>query len=677
LPAKIASLTAWQFVDAGIKKDRAMSIETKAIQVKLPDGSTKSLSEGQTGADLAQAISQGLYRKAVGLLVNGELSDLFTPLKDGDSIRILTQDNLESLELLRHSTAHVMAQAVQKLFPKAKIAIGPTIQDGFYYDFDIEDHTLNPDDLAKIEAEMKKIAESNQKIVRFSIADVNQQLEEFQKQGERFKVELLNEHKEHNPTLYLMQDKEGKTIWNDFCRGPHLPSTNLIKAFKLLRVSGSYWRGDEHKDRLQRIYATAFWSKKDLDEYLHRLEEAEKRDHRRLSKQLDLFSTHDEVGAGLIFWHPNLATVRDTIENYWRTEHKRRGYQFVYTPHIANEELYKISGHLENYGENMYSAMDIDGHPYRAKPMNCPGHIMIYKSKLRSYRDLPVRMAELGTVYRYERSGVLHGMLRVRGFTQDDSHIFCTPEQLESEIEGILDLIDSLMTTFGYTYKAYLATRPADSNLGTDNEWEMATNALEGAMKKRGMNYEVDEGGGAFYAPKIDVKLFDAIGREWQGPTVQVDLNLPNRFDVNYIAEDGQKHKVIMVHRAVLGSMERFCGGLIEHYAGAFPLWLAPTQVAILPISDKHLEKAQELTKLLHDLDIRVKLDSRSETVQYRIREAQVEQIPYMVVIGDKELADNVVALRHRRKGNIGTLSAEALLEKLKTEIATKQGNED
>lgn len=393
-----------------------------------------------------------------------------------------------------------------------KIAIGPNIDNGFFYDFEIKDHALTQDDLSAIEGEMKKIAEAKQRLVRYDIPDVDVQLKEFESQGEKFKAELLNEHRDHNPTLYLMQDKDGKTVWNDLCRGPHLPSTGLIKAFKLLKTSGSYWRGDEKKEHLQRIYATAFWSKKDLDDYLHKLEEAEKRDHRRLAKQLDLFSTHDEVGPGLIFWHPNLATVRDCIEDYWRQEHRRRGYQFVYTPHIASESLYEISGHLQNYAENMYSPMDIDGQAYRAKPMNCPGHIMIYNSKLRSYRDLPIRMAELGTVYRYERSGVLHGMLRVRGFTQDDSHIFCTPEQLEDEISGIIDLIETLMTTFGYTYKAYLATKPTNS-MGSDEEWERATNALEGAMKKRGMPYEVDEGGGAFYAPKIDVKLFDAIGR--------------------------------------------------------------------------------------------------------------------------------------------------------------------
>jgi threonyl-tRNA synthetase len=642
------------------------------VKVKLPDGSTRELVTGATGADLAKAISQGLYREAVGILLDGELRDLFTPLPDGSSIKILTAKDPESVELLRHSTAHVMAQAVQKLFPQAKIAIGPTIDDGFYYDFEIPDHTLTPDDLEKIEAEMTRIAKENQRLVRFNIPDVDKQLKEFRDQGEKFKAELLEEHRDHNPTMYLMQDKEGKTIWNDFCRGPHLSSTNHIKAFKLLKVSGSYWRGDEHKERLQRIYATAWWSKQDLDAYLHRLEEAEKRDHRKLSKQFDLFSTHEEVGPGLIFWHPKLATVRAVIEDFWRAEHRRRGYDFVFTPHIASEELYRISGHLESYGENMYSAMDIDGQPYRAKPMNCPGHIMIYKSQLRSYRDLPLRFAELGTVYRYERSGVLHGMLRVRGFTQDDSHIFCTPEQLEDEINGILDLVDFMMKVFGYTYKAYLSTRP-EKSIGTDEEWADATQALEGALKARNMTYDVDEGGGTFYAPKIDIKLYDAIGREWQGPTVQVDLNLPTRFDVNYIAEDGNKHKVVMVHRAVLGSLERFVGGLIEHYAGVFPLWLAPTQVVVIPISDRHHDSANHLMKQLNEHDVRAHLDARAETMNYRIREAQVDQVPYMVVIGDKEAANGQLAIRHRRNGDMGLMTPDEFVHRLQAEIKFRE----
>jgi len=645
-----------------------MSTVAAEITVKLPDGSSKSLNPGATGADLAQAISQGLYRQAVGTFINGELKDLFTPLKSGDTVKILTAEDPISIELLRHSTAHVMAQAVQNLFPQAKIAIGPTIEDGFYYDFEIPDHALSTEDLTKIEEEMKRISQSGQKIVRYQIPDVDKQLGEFKSCGEKFKAELLEEHRNDSPTLYLMKDKEGKVIWNDLCRGPHLSSTNLIKSFKLLKVSGSYWRADEKREHLQRIYATAFWTKKDLDDYLLRLEEAEKRDHRRISKQLDLFSVHEEVGPGLIFWHPNLATVRNVIEDYWRDEHRRRGYQFVFTPHIASEELYRISGHLETYGENMYSPMDIDGQAYRAKPMNCPGHIMIYKSRLHSYRDLPIRLAELGTVYRYERSGVLHGMLRVRGFTQDDSHIFCTPEQLESEITGVLDLIDALMTTFGYTYKAYLSTRP-EKSLGTDEEWAMATSALENALKARKLDYGIDEGGGVFYAPKIDIKLFDAIGREWQGPTVQVDLNLPNRFDVSYIGEDGNRHKAIMIHRAVLGSMERFCGGLIEHYAGAFPLWLAPTQIVILPITDRHDRAAIVLNEALEAIGVRTYIDNRSETISYRIREAQMQQVPYMAVIGDKEVEAKQIAVRHRRQGDLGLMSAEQLLAKMKTEI--------
>jgi threonyl-tRNA synthetase len=646
-------------------------VETR-ITVNLPDGSQRSLDAGTTCADLAQSISQGLFRKAVGALINGEIRDLYTPLQDGDAVKILTADDVESLELLRHSTAHVMAEAVQRLFPQAKIAIGPTIQDGFYYDFDIPGHTLTPDDLSKIEEEMKKIVKEDQRIVRYQIPDADKQIEEFRSCGEKYKAELLEEHKNESPTLYLMKDKEEKVVWNDLCRGPHLPATGLIKAFKLLKVSGSYWRGDEKREQLQRIYATAFWKQADVEEYLHRLEEAEKRDHRRLSKQLDLFSVHEEVGPGLIFWHPNLATIRATIEDFWRAEHRRRGYQFVFTPHIASEELYKISGHLESYGENMYSAMDIDGQPYRAKPMNCPGHIMIYKSKLRSYRDLPLRFAELGTVYRYERSGVLHGMLRVRGFTQDDSHIFCTPAQAESEIHGILDLIDLMMTTFGYTYRAYLSTRP-EKYIGTEEEWEMATGALAAALKARGMSYDIDEGGGVFYAPKIDIKLYDAIGREWQGPTVQVDLNLPRRFEVSYIGEDGARHQAVMIHRAVLGSLERFCGGLIEHYAGAFPTWLAPTQVAVLPIADRHRECARDLSDRLKAREIRAELDDRSETIKYKIREAQAHKIPYMLVIGDQEVSAGTVAVRHRQEGDLGVMEFDAFLGRILSEIAERR----
>jgi len=649
-----------------------MSQVETMITVELPDGSKKSLAKDASSGDLAKSIAQGLFRRAVGGLINGEICDLSTPLNDGDKVKILTADDKESYELLRHSTAHVMAQAVQRLFPQAKIAIGPTIQDGFYYDFEIPDHALTTEDLEAIEKEMKKIVQEDQKLVRYCIPDVDKQIEDFRSQGEKFKVELLTEHRDHNPTLYLMLDKDGKNVWNDLCRGPHLPSTGFIKAFKLMKTSGSYWRGDEHKEHLQRIYATAWWKETELAEYLHRLEEAERRDHRKLSKQLDLFTVHEEVGPGLIFWHPNLATVRTEIEDFWREEHRKRGYQFVFTPHIAHEKLYEISGHLENYSENMYAAMVIDDEPYRVKPMNCPGHIMIYKSRLRSYRDLPLRFAELGTVYRYERSGVLHGMLRVRGFTQDDSHIFCRPDQLEHEVIEIIDLVEYLMKTFGYTFKAYLATRP-EKSLGSDDEWELATTALENALKSRGVEYEVEEGGGAFYAPKIDFKLFDAIGREWQGPTIQVDLNLPTRFDVSYVGEDGNRHKAIMVHRAVLGSMERFCGGLIEHYAGAFPTWLAPEQVAVLPISDRHHDYAKKVADALRAKVLRVKFDDRAETVNYRIRECQLEQIPYMLVIGDKEVEANTVAPRHRRSGNMPAMPLDQFITEIESEIAEKR----
>ena len=648
-----------------------MSAIQAQVSVKLPDGSNKTLTGGSTCFDLAHSISPSLAKNAVGAIVNGTLSDLYTPVKDGDQVKILTPKDPESLELLRHSSAHVMAEAVQKLFPQAKIAIGPTIEDGFYYDFEIPNHTITPDDLSKIEEEMRKIGQAGQKIVRYEIPDVDKQLNEFRNQGEKFKVELLEEHRNHNPTLYLMKDKEDKIIWNDLCRGPHLPSTDPIKYFKLMKISGAYWRADEKREQLQRVYATSFWTQKDLDDHLRRIEEAEKRDHRRISKQLDLFSVQEEIGPGLVLWHPNLATVRSAIEDFWREEHRKRNYQFVYTPHIVSEELFAISGHLENYSENMFSAMDIDGQPYRAKPMNCPGHIMIYKSHLHSYRDLPVRLAEMGTCYRYERSGVLHGMLRVRGLTIDDTHIFCTPNQLEGEILGILDLVKVTMSTFGYSYKAFLSTRP-EKYIGTEEEWDRATKALRSALDKVNMPYEIDEGGGAFYAPKIDIKLYDAIGREWQSSTIQVDFNLPERFNITYIGEDGNRHRAIMIHRAILGSLERFVGGLIEHYAGAFPVWLSPIQVTIVPIADRHHEMANKLDQLLKENSIRTKLDDRSETIKYRIREAQEEQIPYMVVIGDKEVENNSISIRHRRLGDLGSMPVDQFIAQVKDEVSRR-----
>jgi threonyl-tRNA synthetase len=440
---------------------------------------------------------------------------------------------------------------------------------------------------------------------------------------------------------------------------------------KLLNIAGAYWRGDERNKMLQRIYGISFPKRKELEEHLAVLEEAKRRDHRTLGRDLDLFSIHEEVGAGLVHWHPKGARVRATIEDFWRSEHQKRGYELVFTPHIASERVYEISGHLQNYAENMYSPMDIDGFPYRVKPMNCPGHILIYQSWMRSYRDLPIRYAELGTVYRYERSGVLHGMLRVRGFTQDDSHIFCTPEQLTDEINGVLDLMEFMMATFGYTYKAYLATRP-EKYLGTDEEWEVATEALRQALVDRQMEYEIDPGGGVFYAPKIDIKLWDSLGREWQGPTVQVDLNLPNRFDINYVGEDGDHHRVAMIHRTVLGSMERFIGGLVEHYGGNFPVWLAPVQVVVIPISSDQHNYAEHIIGALKAEGIRGELDARNEKMGYKIREAETQKIPYMIIVGKQEVAAKVVSLRHHGEGDLGKLPLDECLRRISHEIETR-----
>jgi threonyl-tRNA synthetase len=564
---------------------------------------------------------------------------------------------MSDLHAMRHSASHVMADAVGSLFPTAKFAIGPAIEDGFYYDFDLT-RPLTPEDLAVIEAKMRAIIAAN---LPFERRELSPEDARAHFKDQPYKLELIE------GILAGQESEDGEALetappalsifkhgdFEDLCRGPHLASTGLIGPVKLLSVAGAYWRGDEHRQMLQRIYGTAWENQAELDQYLWKMEEAAKRDHRKLGKDLDLFSTNPNIGAGLVLWHPAGAIIRHQIETFWKEEHIKRGYQLVYTPHLASEEIYKISGHLEAYGDMMYSPMDIDGNPYRAKPMNCPGHICIYQSSMRSYRDLPVRYAELGTVYRYERSGALHGLLRVRGFTQDDSHIYCTPEQLKQEVNGVLDLTEFMMKTFGYRYHAYLATRPAKS-IGTDEEWSFATNALREVLEERGMPYDVDEGGGVFYAPKIDVKLWDALGREWQGPTCQVDLNLPVRFNITYIAEDGKEHRAIMIHRTVLGSMERFIGGLIEHYGGAFPLWLAPVQAVVIPIADRHNEYARQVAAALQDVNLRVKVDDSSNRMQAKIRDAQMQKVPFMLVVGDKEAAAQAVAVRSREDGDLG-----------------------
>ena len=578
------------------------------------------------------------------------------------------------LHTLRHSCSHIMAQAVQNLYPNAKLAIGPAIENGFYYDFDIDDHTLTDDDLKKIEDEMKRLIKMDLKFEKHYIEDVQKQIDEFRAQGEIYKAELLEEHKNDNPTLYLTKDKDGNILFNDLCSGPHIDSTRQIKAFKLLSVAGAYWRGNENNKMLQRVYATAFLTKEDLDNYIKMVEEAKKRDHRKLGTQLDLFSIHEEIGSGLVLWHPNLAVVRENIENYWREEHRKRGYVIVNTPHIAKTKLWEISGHIDHYRENMFFVQkeeDSDDQ-FIIKPMNCPFHILIYQSERRSYRDLPIRMAELGTVYRKEKSGALGGLTRVQGFTQDDAHIFCTPEQLVDEINEIIDFVTDTMKIFNMTFEVELSTRP-ESFVGSIENWERAEAGLKEAMDKRGMKYDINEGDGAFYGPKIDFKFKDAIGRTWQCATIQLDFNLPERFDLKYQDSDGALKTPVMLHRVVFGSMERFHGILIEHYAGAFPVWLAPYQAAIVPIAERHNEYCEKIFKEMKNKGLRVHFDDRNESMNYKIRDClQNKKIPYVVVIGDKEIENNVLAIRKRGTGPIGEMLTEDFINKLIIENNTK-----
>ena len=588
------------------------------------------------------------------------------------------EKNESTLGVLRHSTSHIMAQAVQKLFPEAKLAIGPATDTGFYYDFDLTDgHAFTEDDLVKIEEEMKNIVKQNLTFEKHYVKDVDAQIEEFKKEGEIYKAELLEEHRNDNPTLYLTKDKDGNVLFNDLCAGPHLPNTSYIKpnAIKLLKVAGAYWRGNEKNKMLQRIYATAFWTKEDLADYLNFLEEAEKRDHRKLGTKLDLFSVREEIGGGLVLWHPNLAVVRENIENYWRTEHRKRGYVIVNTPQIAKSKLWELSGHIDHYRENMFFIQkeNEDDEQYIVKPMNCPFHILIYQANRYSYRSLPLRMAELGTVYRKEKSGALSGLTRVQGFTQDDAHIFCTPEQLVDEINEIIDFVADTMAMFKMDFEVELSTRP-ESYVGEIENWNRAEAGLKEAMDRRGMKYEINEGDGAFYGPKIDFKVKDAIGRTWQCATIQLDFNLPERFDIKYQDKDGSMKTPVMLHRVIFGSMERFHGILIEHYAGAFPTWLAPTQVAIVPISnEKHVDFAEEVYKKMRAAGIRARLDDRSESMNYKIRESlQDKKIPYVVVIGDKEIESNSVAVRARGIGQVGTMKVDEFISKIENEIHSR-----
>jgi len=578
-------------------------------------------------------------------------------------IYMAKEDKSQKLETMRHSASHIMAEAVQSLFPEARFGIGPAIEDGFYYDFDLP-RPLGMDDLPAIEARMREIIASN---LPFTSEEVS--LTEAAKlfADQAYKIELINDLGEEKVTVY----RQGN--FTDLCRGPHVKTTGEVKAFKLVSVAGAYWRGDEKRPMLQRIYGIAFTRSVDLEEYLKRMAEAAKRDHRKLGKELDLFSLHEEAGPGLVYWHPKGAMVRQIIEDFWKAEHRRRGYDIVYSPHIAKVHLWETSGHWSFYRDNMYSPMEIDEIQYVVKPMNCPFHILMYKTQLRSYRSLPMRYAELGTVYRYERSGVLHGLARVRGFTQDDAHIFCRPEQIEPEVKDVVELAQFMMKSFGFDeYEMSLSTRP-EKYTGTLESWDMATEALRNVLEKLKIDYHVDPGEGVFYGPKIDVKLKDAIGRLWQGPTIQVDFQMPERFDVNYVGEDGREHRSVMIHRTVLGSMERFFACLTEHYAGAFPVWLAPVQAVLIPIADRHVEYASRLYAEMRSQDIRVQLDDRSERMNMKIREAQLNKIPYMLVMGDKEVESGTVSVRLRNGEDLGSQDFPAFMQRLESVIKSRE----
>ncbi len=640
------------------------------ITITLPDGSKLSRPAGVSPLEIAGSIGPALERDTVAARVDGQLMDATVALQRDAELELVTVDSDEGLEILRHSTSHVMACAVQRLFDGVQFGIGPAIDEGFYYDFDLPE-TISSEDLERIEEEMNRIVNEEIPFEREEVSH-GEARRHMEQDGEPYKLELIDELEGDVITLYRTGD------FVDLCRGPHVPDTSRIREFKLLNVAGAYWRGDSDRPQLQRIYGTAFAEKKELKDYIHRIEEAEKRDHRRIGKELDLFSMDEEIGQGLVLWHPRGASIRMAIEDYWREEHERRGYRFVRTPHIAGEEVYRRSGHIPQYEDMMYAPLDIEGKNYRVKPMNCPAHIKIFQTHMRSYRDLPIRYAELGTVYRYEMSGSLHGMLRVRGFTQDDAHIFCTPDQLAGEVEDLLALVDEMMDAFGYEYQAYLATRPEVSlETATDEEWEQATTALREGLERQGVDYRVDEGEGTFYAPKIDVKLFDALGREWQGPTIQVDLNLPKRFDVNYIGSDGEEHECIIVHRAILGSLERFVGGLIEHFAGWFPTWLAPEQVRLLPITDDHHEYAHSVLDKLQEKGIRASSDDRNEKTGYKVHEGVDDKVPYLLIIGDREVENGTVSVRSHDHGDEGPMQVDAFIDRVVDEIENKTMPED
>jgi len=628
------------------------------IKITLDHGSTTNLEPGATVAQALQGLEVAADRQVVAVRINGDQADLSCPLTQDCTIAPIRLDSPEGLEIMRHSAAHLMAEAVRDLFPGVKVAIGPAIESGFYYDFDVPE-PFTPEDLARIEAHMAELTAQDEPFRRDEI-DREQAIGYFRGQGEAYKVELLEEIPSDKVSLY----QQGNFI--DLCRGPHLPSTGYIKAFKLTATSGAYWRGDERRPMLQRIYGTAFPTPEELAQHLELLEEAKRRDHRRLGRELGLFSIEEEAGPGMVIYHPKGALLRSLIEDFERREHLKRGYQMVMGPQMLKADLWKRSGHWDNYRDHMYFT-EVEGQMYGIKPMNCLAHMLIYKSKVRSYRELPLRLFELGTVLRHERSGVLHGLTRVRQFTQDDAHILCTPEQVESEILGVLEFVAEVMAIFGFDYEVELSTRP-EKSIGTEAEWDLATKALIGALQTWGMPYDRCEGEGAFYGPKIDIKLKDALQRRWQCATIQCDFTLPERFDLTYVGPDGERHRPVMLHRVILGSLERFLGVLVEHFAGAFPVWLAPVQAILLPITDRVHPYAQEVARLLWDADLRVEVDTRPETLRYKIREAQVQKIPYMVIMGDREAADRTLAPRLRDGTELKDVPLEAFIQRLKEE---------
>ena len=643
----------------------AENVQGERIEISLPGTGTKTFRAGVTACDVLTDGTGTLSPEVFAVKINGAPGDLSAPLTESATVEPLTFASDDGKEVYRHSSTHIMAQAVKDVFPSANLTIGPAIDDGFYYDFSFE-RPFTPEDLEKIEARAHEIIRENYPVHRLEMSKADA-VTLFQEKGEAFKVEIIQQIEDETVSLY----RQGNFI--DLCRGPHVSATGQVKAFKLLHAAGAYWRGDERNPMLQRIYGTSFPTQRELDSHLHKLEEMKRRDHRKLGKELDLFSIQDETGPGLILWHPKGSVIRLLIENFWRDQHVKHGYHLLYSPHVARLDLWKTSGHVDYYQENMFAPMTVEASEYQLKPMNCPFHLMVYKSHLRSYRELPLRYGELGTVYRYERSGVLHGLMRVRGFTQDDAHIFCRPDQIESEVRSVLNFTTFMLRRFGFTEcDFYLSTRPEQA-VGTVEKWDQATQALEAALKGSGFPYTIDPGEGVFYGPKIDLKIRDALGRAWQCSTVQIDFNNPERFALSYVGDDGAAHRPIMIHRALLGSIERFFGILVEHYAGVFPTWLAPVQAKVLPITDNQADYASHVCEQLTDVGLRVELDLRNEKIGFKIREAEKAKIPYMLVVGDRERDTQTVSVRKRSGTNVGTMPVTVVRDLIRQDIPSDQ----